>query len=271
MPFALLDILTALPAFALVLMRLSGLMVTAPLYGSSLIPVRIRAAFTMVVAAMLFPIVNQQAPGEAGFMGAAPPADLTLAAAVAGGVAEFMIGASIGMALSIIVMVSQVAGTLIGQQGGFALSEVFNPFQETETTVIDQIYAVVLVLLFLGVGGHAAALAALLDTYKLVPMLSYSPGEPLLLLLVELLSATFIVGIRVAAPVVIALFLTEAAIGLVSRTVPQLNILTVGFTIRTFMVLFVASLSLSACEDILIDSIWDGVNMIRATFGLEPA
>lgn len=260
MPFGLLDILLALPAYALVLFRLSGLMVTAPLYGSAAIPVRIRAAFIIVLAAMMLPALGRQTPAE-----------LTVAGALAGGVGEFLVGAAIGLSLSIVMMVAQVAGTLIGQQGGFALSEVINPLQDNESTVLDQIYTVVLMLVFLGAGGDRASLAALLDTYQAVPMLSYQAGGPPLLLLVEMLSASFVVGIRVAGPVVIALFLTEAALGLVSRTVPQLNILSVGFTIRTFMVLFVAALTLPACEGVLLEAVWDGLDMIRAAFGLPPA
>lgn len=255
MNLPILDTLLSLPGYVLVLFRMSGLVLTAPLFASAVVPMRIRAAFVIGAGAMVLPALTRQVP-----------ADLTLANALAGGLAETMVGASIGLSLAALLTFAQVAGTLIGQQGGFALSEVINPFQEDETAVIDQIYMVVVMLVFLCAGGHRAAFAALLDTYRAVPMLSFQPGEPMLVLLVEMLSAAFVIGIRMAGPVIIALFVTEAGMGLVSRTIPQFNILTVGFAIRTFMVLFAAAFSLPSCQGIVLDGVWDGLDVIRNSF-----
>ena len=258
MPLALMDILLALPAYALVLFRVSGLVVTAPLYGSSAIPVRVRAAFTMVVAAMIFPVIKQQAP-----------ADLTLATVIMSGVAEFMIGAIIGTSLTILLMTALVAGTMIGQQAGLAFSQVVDPLTDLRTSILAQVYSVVATLLFLMIGGHRAAMAALLDTYRAVPLLSFRPGESVVLLMIEMLTGAFVAGIRVAGPVVIALFLTETAVGFLSRTMPQLNIMSVGFTIRLFVALAVAGLSITASEGILTDAIWSGLETVRESFGVD--
>lgn len=255
MNLPILDSLLSLPGYVLVLFRMSGLMMTAPLFSSAVIPLRIRAAFVMVAGAMMLPAVSPQIPSG-----------LSLTGAFAGGLSELMVGATIGLSLAALLTLAQVAGTLIGQQGGFALSEVINPFQEDETAIIDQIYMVVVMLVFLCSGGHREAFAGLLDTYRAVPILSYQPGESMLVLLVEMLSAAFVVGIRMAGPVVIALFVTEAGMGLVSRTIPQFNILTVGFAIRTFMVLFAAAFSLPACQGMVLDAIWDGLDVIRFSF-----
>ena len=67
------------------------------------------------------------------------------------------------------------------------------------------------------------------------------------------------------------MFLMGTALGFLSRTMPQLNILTVGFTLRLLLALAVAALAISACEDVLLDAVWDGVELVRATFGLDPA
>lgn len=255
MNLPILDSLLSLPGYVLVLFRMSGLMLTAPLFSSAVIPIRIRAAFVIAAGAMMMPALSAEIPD-----------DLSLTGAMAGGLAEMMAGATIGLSLAALLTLAQVAGSLIGQQGGFALSEVINPFQEDETAVIDQIYMVVVMLVFLYVGGAQAVFGALLDTYRAVPMLSFQPGESMLLLLVEMLSAAFVAGIRMAGPVVIALFVTEAGMGLVSRTIPQFNILTVGFAIRTFMVLFAAAFSLPSCQGIVLEAIWEGLDVIRNSF-----
>jgi flagellar biosynthesis protein FliR len=163
---------------------------------------------------------------------------------------------------------AQVAGTMVGQQAGLALSEVANPLDNVQSTAIAQVYTVVLTLVFVTVGGHRAAVSALLDTYKAIPLLSFQMTDSIVLLLVELLTAAFIMGVRVAGPIVIALFLTETAVGFVSRTVPQLNIMTIGFGLRLLVTLAAAAISLHACEGVFVDAIWNALDAIRTTFGV---
>ena len=260
MPVPLVDIFAALPVFALVLFRVSGLMLTAPIYGSTVVPVRVRAALTLAATAMIFPMVGRQA-----FQ------DVSLSAAVVGGIGELMIGATIGLAVSMILMSAEVAGEMVSQQAGISLSEVINPLLDEQSSMIGQIYVVVLTLIFLLAGGHRAVMASLLDTFQVIPLLSFRPGESVVLLLAEMLTAAFIVGIRLAAPVLIALFLSGTALGFLSRTMPQLNILSVGFTLRALITLSVAAIALGAGEGLLLDAVWDGLDMIRASFGLESS
>ena len=148
MPYPLLNILTALPAFALVLFRVSGMVATSPVFASAAIPVRVRAAFALVLSTMVFPIVFKASRKTLRWP------------TLAGAVNEFMIGAAIGMTLSLLMLSAEVAGTLIAQQAGLSLSEVINPLQQTEASVIGQVYAAVFTLLFLSAGGHREAVAA---------------------------------------------------------------------------------------------------------------
>jgi len=252
MPIPFVDILLSLPVFALVLMRISGLVLTAPLFGTPIAPVRIRAAFAMVLAVVMFPAVAAGVPGR-----------LELSEALPAAIAELIIGMTIGLSLSLLLAGAQVAGTVAGQQAGMALGEVFNPFQNEDTAILAQVYVAVLMLVFLAIGGHRAMLAALLDTYRTIPVLSYAPDESIVLLLLNALTTAFALGLRMAGPVVIALFLTEAAFGFLSRTVPQLNILSVGFGLRNLVALGVAAVSLSALEPLLVNAIGDNLETIR--------
>ena len=162
-----------------------------------------------------------------------------------------------------------MGGLIVGRQAGIGLSEVFNPTLNQQSSIVGQIYTIVLMLLFLIAGGHRAAMAALLDTFDAIPLLAFRYGESYMQLCVEMLAAAFILGIRIAAPVLVALFLTETALALLSRTMPQFNILTVGFTLRTMVGLGVAALALTGAEEILLDAIWDGVEAVRTAAGLD--
>jgi len=259
MPWSLLDIPLALPVYALVLFRLTGLMIAAPVFGSRAIPLRIRGAVVMTVAAMIFPLVRHQAPS-----------DLTLPAALAAVVGELLVGLTIGLSLALLVTGAEVGGLMVSQQGGIALGEVFDPSQDQESTTVGQVYGITLMLLFLLAGGHRAAMAALLDTFEAVPLLRFQMDESVVVLFTELLTSAFILGIRIAAPALIALFLAGLAMGFLSRTMPQLNILSVGFTLRVLLALGVAGLALAQCEGLLLDAVWDTLAAVRESFGLDP-
>jgi flagellar biosynthetic protein FliR len=257
-PWSLFDILFALPAYVLVLLRITGLVLVAPVYGSRMIPNRIRAAVVVTVSAMIFPLVSSQAPR-----------DLTLAAALVGSVTELMIGASIGLSLSILLTAAEAGGIVVGQQAGLRLGQAFDPAGNRRVSIIGQLYSITLILTFLAAGGHRAAMAAVLDTYRVIPMLTFKLDESLALLFIEMLATAFIVGLRLAAPATIALFLTGIAMGFLSRTMPQMNILSVGFTVRALVAIGVAGIALAGCQDLLLDAIFSALELTRAAFGLD--
>jgi len=254
------DMVLALPVFALILFRVTGLMLTAPVLASRAVPLRIRAAFALVMAAMLVPMVSGQTP-----------IDASLASVVGGGIRELAVGVGIGLSLSILVALAEVTGVLVSQQAGIAIANVIDPARGDEVSVISQVYVTCLTLVFLSMGGLRAAVAALLDTFTVIPLWSQREVGSTVLLLVNLLGASFVVGIRLAGPVVIALFLSGIGLGVLSRTMPQLNILTVGFTFRALIGLGVAGLALSLSEEVMVGAIVDMVETIRAAFGLDAA
>ena len=255
MPWSLLEIPLALPVFALVLFRLTGLMLVAPIFSSRIIPGRVRVLFIVALGALMFPVVRPDAP-----------ANVTLGMAVAGGFGELMIGASIGLTLTILVAGVELAGLMIGMQAGMAMGRIFDPTLGREVNLFGQAFNTVLMLLFLSLGGHRALVAALLDTYSVLPLLSFQVDENLLVLLTEVLTAAFVLAIRLAAPALIALFLTTTAMGFLSRTMPQMNILTVGFTIKAMVALGATGITLGATSDLLIGSAWDVLDLVRLTF-----
>lgn len=259
MPWSLFEIPLALPAYALVLFRLTGLMITAPIYSSALIPGRVKGAMVMVIAAMIFPLVRGQAP-----------ADLTLGTAIAGGVGELMIGAIIGLTLTVMLSGAEVAGLIVGRQAGLAIANVFDPTLNQQVSVTGQVYAITMTFVFLIAGGHRATMAALLDTFEVVPLLSFRLDETFVVMLVQTLSAAFIMGIRIAGPVLIALFLLGTGLAFLSRTMPQLNILTVGFTLRAMFAIGIAGTSLVMCQDVFLDAIWSAIEAVRMSYGLDP-
>lgn len=256
----LLQIMPWLPVVALVMFRLTGFVLAAPFFSGSSMPVRFKGAFVVMTAVLISPLVSKSLP-----------ADLTLTAAVLGGLGELAIGLSIGFAVMLMFSATEWAGLVFGQQGGFALGEVFNPALEEHTSVTGQLYGTIFALVFLAVGGHREAIAALLDTYQRIPPLSFQFDERVIALLLEMLVVAFVFAVRLAGPILIALFLAECALAVLSRAIPQLNILTIGFALRAMLGVSVAAIVLSSAGQPMIDLIVDGTGLIREAFDLPPS
>ncbi|MHC4092888.1 MAG: flagellar biosynthetic protein FliR, partial [Planctomycetota bacterium] len=125
-------------------------------------------------------------------------------------------------------------------------------------------------LIFLGLGGHRMLIAALLDTFSVVPVLGCGVGESTGVLLADLLSAAFILAIKLFSPVLIALMLTTLTLAFVSRTMPQLNILSVGFAVRSMAAIGTAALALAASQEVLTRALTGALESVRASLGLGP-
>lgn len=246
-----------LPLFAMVLCRVSGLMMTAPIYGSQSVPVSLRAAFSVAIAVCIFPIAVYKLPQG-----------LTLSGAAAGVFGELLIGLIMGLSLSLTFAGAQVAGMIIGQQAGMSLGQVFNPVLNTNTTILGQIFFLSAITVFVLAGGHRELMRALLDTYDSVPVMSFRFSPPMLDLMTGLLTASYTMALRLAAPVLISLLMATLAMGFLSRTMPQFNILSVGFAVRTLIAMGIGGFSLAASSDLFNNAFVDALTRIREAFGL---
>lgn len=258
MPWSIAYIQMILPAFLLVLFRISGLMLTAPLFSSPLLPFQFKALMSVGMSLAVFPIVVSQV--------AAP---VTLGSAVAGLIGELAIGVMIGLGISLVFVGIQVAGQLISQQAGLALGDIFNPMLESQVTVVSEVYFFVAMIVFLAVGGDHALIRALLDSFTTVPLLSLTDAPAFTELMVDLISLSFTIALRVGGPTILALLLAFLTLGFVSRTVPQLNLLSVGFPIKIAVAFLIMAMTMISLEPVLLDGLDVCMDGIRGALKLD--
>jgi flagellar biosynthetic protein FliR len=253
MPFDILKLPMMLPGFALVLFRMLGLSISAPIFSAAGVPRRVKIGLAMVCAMMVYPLAEPTLPTE-----------LTLAQALVGVAGEMMIGVAIGFALHMVFVASEIGGLLIAQQAGLALGQVYNPALGSETTPLGQLLFFVVLGLFLAMNGHVAAVRGLLESFSYIPPMTFTAAPSVVQLLVGLLTSAFVLAVRLAGPGLTALLLVTLAMGFISRTVPQLNILAVGFSIRSTTALVMVAVSLTAAQDVLVNGIVDMMQTIQA-------
>ena len=143
-----------------------------------------------------------------------------------------MLGLTLGLIVHVIFAAIQMGGELVGFQIGFSMINVVDPMLGTSESVIAHFVYMVSILTFLSLDGHLFLLKGLLDSFRLV-----APGSlffsPLLVKdMLKFSSQIFVLAIKIASPVMVALFLTDLALALISRAAPQINVLFVGFPLK---------------------------------------
>jgi flagellar biosynthetic protein FliR len=159
---------------------------------------------------------------------------------------EVLVGVLLGLGVMILLSGVQVAGQVISQMSGMSLADVFNPGFDAEVPVIANLLYLVTLAVFVLIGGHRLLISAVLDTYRFLP-LGHAQLPPSIGTLVStLLTSSFSLLIRGAAPAMVSLLLATVVLGLISRTLPQLNVLAIGFGLNALVAFVALSLSIGA-------------------------
>jgi flagellar biosynthetic protein FliR len=236
--------LSQFSAFALMLIRVSVVMVTAPILGNTRIPTQVKIALALVITLLLYLTVHPAPLAE-------PRNVLSLAGAVAG---EIFAGLIVGYTAYLLFSGIQMAGQVVDIQIGFGLVNVLDPSGGQQVSILGEFYYLIAMLFFLAVDGHHALIKALGDSFQLLPAGSIAwldqaaKAGPLLS---GFFTKLFIIAFQVAAPSIAVLFLTNLSMGLLSRTLPSMNVFVVGMPLNVMVGLLVTILSLKLLGTVL--------------------
>ncbi|MDQ0214287.1 flagellar biosynthetic protein FliR [Oikeobacillus pervagus] len=221
-----------LSIFLLIFVRVSCFFVTMPLFSYRTIPSMHRIAFALVLSWMMYYSLDVT-PFEIN-------AEYYLLV-----LKEALVGLLIGFIAYMILAAVQIAGGFIDFQMGFAIANVIDPQTGAQSPLLGQYLYMFSLLLLLAVDGHHIILDGIFYSYQMIPMKeAFIPfgNENLAEYIVKAFNSMFIIAFQMAIPVVATLFLVDVALGIVARTVPQLNIFVVGFPIKiavSFIVLLI--------------------------------
>ena len=222
--------------FTLVLARVGALVMSAPIYSSAAIPLQARAFLVVAISLLISPLVATHAPADM--------TNLLIYGKYL--VCEALIGLLLGFGVTLFLSGIQVTGQIISQLGGTAVAEVFDPTANANVSIYSQLFYFLALTMFVLLDGHRLVMDALLDTYTYLPPGRASLGSTYVEALTTLLSQSFMLGIRAAAPTMTALLLATLVLGLVGRTMPQINILAVGFGLNAMLTMGCLFTSLGA-------------------------
>ncbi len=238
--------------FFMVLTRFSVLLSVLPLVGDRHIPAPIKVLFALMISIVLFPILvtsKQINVHDAQIWG-------NSVAGIVGTVSlEVMLALLLGYTARLLFQGISFGANLVGNFMGFASATLYDPHQETQTEVIAQIQDSIAMLLFLALDGHHLMLRASLDSYRIVGIGKADFSITVMDRLIQMTSQVLGFGLQIAAPVAVSLFSVNVVFGLISKAMPQLNVLVLSMAVTALVGLTVLFLSLPGFQS-MVESIF---------------
>ena len=247
--------------FAFVVARMTGLFIFAPMVSSISIPFQVKALLAVIMAAAVYPAV------PAHFAGA--PLDLVGLAPVL--VSELLIGLCVGVIAAVPIMMIQMGGNVAGFQMGLSMATVYNPDMNSNSDVIGETMFYLGFAVFLAIGGLEATYAALLATFEHVPIGAMARSSVPLDTYVGLANSGFEMALRVSGPAMAMVFLVMVAMGFVTKTMPQINVMSIGFAIKIVVGLLAMAFSIQVIANVASDEMMRVLTILNDWVrGLSP-
>lgn len=218
--------------FMLLFARMGGMMAFFPFFSHMAIPVSIKTAFALYLAFLFFPVVEFS------------PTTFTASHVLLMIVMEFALGFIAGLALNLIFGALGLAGMQVSMVMGFSMATVMDPITQTNSPIISQIFTLLAILILLAVDGHHLMLLFLSESITHIELGSFYPEEFMWRYLSDGFAHMFVMGFILAFPIIAISILSDVIFGMLMKTMPQFNLLVVGFPIKIFlsMVVMMATL-----------------------------
>lgn len=219
-------------AFILVLVRITAFLVASPLFSLKNIPITLKIALGLGLAVIVFPQVELKNEIFSGGL-------VEYGAMV---ICETITGLTAGMAASFLFAALRVGGQLLDIQIGFAAAQLFDPLSSESNTLVAQLFHIIGVVLLFSLDAHHQLIMGLIRSFDFVSLGSFAVSGMILKKLFQVFLLMVDYGLRIALPVMIVLILFDLSLGLISKAVPQFNILMVGFPLKICAGIFVTAL-----------------------------
>jgi len=229
----------------LVAARVGTFVMAVPILGIRSVPAPVKIALSlwlaMVVATTLQPVGLPTGPGQ-----------LAL-----GMLRESLVGLAMAFVVVLFFAAVQYAGQILGVQIGFAMVNVIDPQSQTNVSIVSQVYNLIAVLIFLAVDGPLILVRSIEESFFVIPPGAVHLSQQGIFEVAGAASVIFSLGFKIALPVIVTLLLVSLSMGILGRTVPQLNILVVGFPIKIMVGIFMISASIPFFADWVLGALAD--------------
>jgi flagellar biosynthetic protein FliR len=207
--------------------RLTGIMLFAPFFGSTAIPVRVKAILVLALTALLYPMISGKIP------------QMRISQWPMVVFSELLIGLAVGVATNIVFDGVQMAGQVLSVQMGYSLVNILDPQTQVESTVVATFHQTIAMLIFLRLNVHFWILRAVAHSFDYLPPFSGHFSGAFVTAALSAGAEVFSIGIQIAAPVLSATLLADIALGLLGKASPQLPLMLLGPAVKSILGLLI--------------------------------
>jgi flagellar biosynthetic protein FliR len=236
--------------FTLVLGRVAGIFAATPIFGGKMVPMRVKAVLTLTMTLLLYPVIRTHIPQL-------PSDSVSLVILV---IRETLIGISLGLVSQAIFAAVEFCGQIVGMQMGFSIVSLFDPTQGTQTPILSVLQTLLATMLFMALGAHHVFIRAIVESYQLIPLGAWHMSSELLKVVMSIFSGMFVLGIKLAAPVMVALLSATVVLGIMSRIFPQMNVFIISLPLNIGLGFLILGMTLLTF-----------LHTIESSFGVIPA
>jgi flagellar biosynthetic protein FliR len=256
MNFLAADIVERFYTFLWPMLRISALMITAPIFSLNAFNLRLRILIALVLAWLVYPLHRW------------PVLDPSTAPGLVEVFNQIMIGSVMGLILQVVIAAMVVGGQSIAAAMGLSMASMMDP-NMGNVPVISQLMIVMSTLIFVGFGGHAIMLGLISESFNTLPIGTSILNQSVYGRVLQWSSMVFLGAVLMALPVMVSLLFINVGLGVVTRAAPSLNIFAVGFPamiIAGFLILIISMSSIGA----RIEWLWvQGFNVVRDVMGVS--
>lgn len=200
--------------FLLIIARVGGIFLVGPVFSNRIIPRQVKILLTLILSVIMFNTLQPKTPVIPSNLG---PFTIYL-------LGEMIIGLIIGFVAQMTFAAIQFAGQSIDMQMGFAIVNVIDPVYGTQAPLVGSFINLLALLLFLVTNSHHYMIAALYQSYEKIPIFGLVSGKAASRMMIDLFGNMLVTGLKLAIPIVGAFFVAEVILGLVARTMPQMQV-----------------------------------------------
>jgi flagellar biosynthetic protein FliR len=226
--------------FFLILTRVSVILFLFPFFSSRVIPVLTKAGLALVIAVILYPVIDA-------VPGAFPATAWGMARMV---LSELIVGMILGLLVQMFFEGIRMMGQLVGFQTGFAITNILDPQSGMQVSILSNMAYLVAMVLFLLLNGHHILLGAMRESFQIIEVGSLNLNRQIFQRVMASSADMFVIAIKIGAPAIAALLFTKVAFGLITKLMPQMNIMIVAFPVQ----IVVGLLFFGVCLSVLLGS-----------------
>lgn len=250
--------LSDLVPFALVLARVAGLFSAIPMFGARLVPARVKMPLIFTMALLIFPVIRLQVTPTA-------TDSLGLILIV---LQEALVGLTLGVISQLVFAAVEFAGYMVSTQMGISIAAQFDPTTQNNVPTLAIFQGALATLIFLALGVHQFFIKGIVESYQVLPLGGWHVSDGLLKFLVDAGTGMFVIAIKLAAPVSVALLATTVALGIVARAFPAMNVFIVSMPLNIGIGFIILGISLPVFLRVLQGSFGTTVEQMRTLFRL---